>query len=727
MALALISEVRPDAQGVSVRFDIGKNTYLRWQLGEQETVSRNGLPQLAQVHKRSSLIGPIKPESLGRGEFRIPSTELDRDWRWLQILSYREADGTGPAISAVENIPLSFFHRDVSGNSERIRELPPPAGFATGYTQTAASARINMVSSETQGVSPFLTEQQRRNLAMNANTVSQQTTVDNVPFNLRERQLSEPMFLQAIVGALPSLLPMLGSAVSSFLPALAPAIGQIGNLIGGRRQTGTQDPGQKTAVSQIGNLADQAIRALGPSLQQLLTPENIRNIMQLIQAGQNASAAAPATTPARTATPAAPAAAVSQSLSRYSEAQVAPALLAALPALMPLLQQVLSPQTVQSVIQAPERMTGQVINGIKDFARLGLEADQQLQQHLERLNPGVDDPLLHQLLASMSLEMGSSRAPQYKRVSSVRIHLDELQTQVLFGREQTVYSHAHALQFPISVETPQSISDAQVHLQIKQAKNLRVVYDTREPVGNVDAGPLGLIPRIEASVTQSLDPQKEHIVVLTLLWKNSKGQWRGTSVQHTFLLIQSYRFDRVEESGELIPLSDRQMYRDYWHQIWETNFDSDTRRVDIQSRYYLTLDTQRTRNARIDSELKSEVQGPRKRIRLRSGYEYSLYGLNHLMRRLTSEAPSLGDDVLQALDNEDFLERFHQAAQHQAEFKGRPGEHAEYWVYPEFKLQTLVLVKAQDINEHGNVVALGEERVRFPLPAMLHFIGVYTQ
>ncbi len=708
MALALILALESTRDGLVVRFDIGKNRYLRWQLGEEERTTRNGLPSLAEIKKRSGLIGPLGPENRGRGELVIPVRDLKHDWRCLQLVSFRERNGEGPAISEVATLRATATHRQPNDSAHENVPLPPPAGLAL-TNDTAAVATT-------------------RNQTMTTVERTYTQAVDNVPFALSERKLSQTMFLQAIVGALPSLMPMLAPAIGSLVSGVAPAVGQVaGNLVrsisGGGG--GGSDQGQRTAVNQIGNLANQVLRALGPAARQILTPENMRRVMQLIQAGSNAGGSAQ-TAPAPTTPTTTTTAAASQALTQYSHAQVAP-LLAALPALMPLLRQVLNPQTVQSIVQAPERMTGQVINGIKDFARLGLEADAQLQGHLERLNPGVDDPALHQLLASLSLEMSASRSRNYKRVASVRLQIDEVLAQVVFGREIPLYSHSNALQFPLSVETPQTINDAEVMLQLKQADTLRIVYETSEKVGAVSSGPLELIPRVESNITQSLDPQKDHIAILTLLWRNSRGQLRGTSIQHSFGLMGKYRFDRVEESGELIALDDRETYRDYWHQIWETNFDRETRRADIQSRYYLTLDPQRNRNARMDSDLRVEEDGPRAKIRLRSGYQYSLYALNHLMSRLAPEQPALSEDILQALANNDFVERFNQAAQHQGQLRGRPGDRAALWTYPEFKLQKLVLVKAGQINENGNITDLGEERVTFPMPVMMHFIGVISE
>ncbi|MDG9671055.1 hypothetical protein ONV78_25160 [Hahella sp. CR1] len=702
MALALILAIQPGPEGVAVRFDIGHNRYLRWSLGEGESETANGLPRLTGAAGRSSLIGPLRPEARGHGEFVIPRAMLSREKRALQITSYRDDNGAGPAISAVETLPVSLLS-DLGG------EPPPPAGLALGATQ--ASKKDSIMTA----VSPAY----QRQTAM-------ARQVDNAPFHLRERRLSRPMFIDAIVGALPSLLPMLAPAIGSLLASVAPAVGQVAGQVvrsvsgGGAPRA---DAGTQTAVAQIANLAEQALRAAGPASQQILTPENMRQIMQLIQAGAAAQGGATARAsglsrrgPRRRH--------LSLARSQYSQAQVAPALLAALPALMPLLQQVLSPQTVQSIIDAPQRMTGQIINGITDFARLGLQADQQLQEHLRALNPGVDDPALHQLLAGLSLGMTARRGRAYKRVSSVRLMLDHTPTQVVFGREVSLYQQGAPLQFPLSVETPQSIRDAELMLQIKQADDLRIVHEDAEPIGDVSSGPLEIIPRVEADVSARLSPQKDYIVVLSLIWRNSKGQSRGTSVQHSISLMGDYRFDRVEETGELIPLSDRETYRDYWHRLWEAPFDSDTRRVDIQSRYFLTLNPERNRNARLDSDVRTEQEGPRATIRLRSGYEYSLYALNHLMTRLEPDQEALSDAALEALNGADFVERFNQAAQHQGQIRGRPGESAALWAFPVFKMQTLVMVRAENVDENGVIGGLSEERIRFPMPAMVHFVGV---
>lgn len=745
MALALILALSAEPEGVRVRYDIGKNNYVRWLIGDEETITRNGLPSVANVHERSPLLAPLPASALGRGEFVIPYDSFNTEHCWVQLLSYRTSDGVGPAVSAIMRLPnanrslgdgrqLADENR-VSGahRPDLAPGLPAPVGMAF---RTIGMERF----------SPSLPHFEKDRIMTHVvSAFSQQ--VDSVPFALRERPISKAMFTGSdIVGFLTPLLPMLAPAVGNLVAGVAPAIGQVANQFirtisgggGASGSTGSSGAGSSSGggvADSVGNLAEQSLRAIGSSSQQLLTPENVQRIMQLIQTIQGGGA--PAAAPAPAATAPARAAGLSMakraramsysgaaSAPRYSQAQVAPALLAALPAIMPLLQQVLSPQTVQSIVQAPERMTGQIINGITDFARLGLQADQQLNDHLRQLNPGVDDPALHQLLAGMSLGLSTSRNRNYKRVTSVRLHLDEVPTQVVVGRTMALYQQGIAWQFPASVETPQSIQNVEVLLQLKQADNLRVIHEDSETLESIASGPLELIPRIDASVTQKLVPNKDYILVLSLIWRNSKGQLRGTSMQQTLSVMGQYRFDRVEEAGELIPLSDREVFRDYWHQIWTYSFDDDTRRVDLQTRYYLTLSPERNRNARVDTDVRRDGEGARQTLKLRSGYEYSVFALNHLLSRLAPDQPPLDETLLTAIASSDFIERFNQAAQHQGQIRGRPGENASLWVFPVMKLQTLLLVKAEQVDDNGVIGSLGEERVVFPMPVMMHFVGV---
>ncbi len=759
MALALLWAESPgDGQStLRMRFDIGHNRYYAWQVGDEEQVSTNGIARIGNVKQRSRVFGPLPESARGRGVVEIPGELISKQDRFAQLLSFRTEDGVGPAISPIVELDWTSARRD-AGRVSPIEELPPPALFESANKVNPLSLREWEQSRGERATSFGGQRTLDGGLAMTmAHTYSNARAmpVDAAPLRWRERDLSQGMFLQGLLAALPSLLPNLAPMIGNVLTSTAPAIGNIvGGLLpglpgmGGAAGGGAAGAGAAAGGNpQLAQLIEQLLKGLGQSARETLTPDTINKITAAVSGAGAGAAPAAAKSMAlgslgvrvarRTPTAYArsraanvrarrsPASAMQYAQAQdYSQAMIAPALLAALPALMPLLQQVLSPQNIQTVVDAPQKMTGQVINGILDFAKLGMQATEAEREHLRKLNPGVDDPALNQLLMSMSQGLAAAQRLNYRRVSSVKLSFDNAQSQVLFGRSRVLYRKDQALQFPLSVNTPQTITKARVVLQIKHPDTLAVLIEDGEDVGELSSGPIPLVPRIDESQIARLEPNQDYIVVATLMWKTKKGTQVGTSMQQRITLIGEYSFDRVEESGEPIAASDFEQYRDLWHKVWEGDFGgAGAHSARLDCRYYLVLNAKRTNNARLDTHVESggddKLGG-----KLKAGMEYSPYVLNHLLMRLDSNAQQLSDAELEALSGGDFVERFNQAAQFSGKLKGRKGERGALWVYPEFKIQTLVLTRAEEVDENGNVRALNETRVKFPMPVMMHFVGV---
>ena len=138
----------------------------------------------------------------------------------------------------------------------------------------------------------------------------------------------------------------------------------------------------------------------------------------------------------------------------YSYASIAP-LLAALPALAPLLQSVLTPQTVQSLISAadPNKLLSTTIAGVMDAAKIGQQATDALHAHLRALNPGLGDDVLVPLLLAMSM------APEreYDRYTISRLVQVELPTwprSSLGGYPQVAFRRGEDMTLPVSVVSP---------------------------------------------------------------------------------------------------------------------------------------------------------------------------------------------------------------------------------------------------------------------------------
>jgi hypothetical protein len=70
---------------------------------------------------------------------------------------------------------------------------------------------------------------------------------------------------------------------------------------------------------------------------------------------------------------------------------------------------------------------------------------------------------------------------------------------------------------------------------------------------------------------------------------------------------------------------------------------------------------------------------------------------------------------------------FGRAARFKAQFRGSVGDSVALWIYPEMRIQPIVLLKAQTPDENGLVMELVEETVHFPIPSLAHFVGVTTE
>ena len=655
--------------GAVYRFDLGKNRFYTLAIGETTGRNEFGLKIVEDPIFESDPIGPLPESALGRGVIDISRHASDRKAKFVQIKSYAHRNRTGPAFSSV--------------------------------------IRVNRIIGEREQLEPLA-------LSLNQDATMLASHVGSTPkaFPYRESHLSEPMFLGALTGMLPTLLPAVGNIVG----------GLFGGGGGGRGGGAAAPP------------------AAANPLAALTSPEMIQQIMQLIgQISGNSAAGAAGAAPV---TPAAEAQAIAfaRSFSQHpnaapasgepalSEAQVAPALLAALPALMPILQQVLTPETVQSLVDAPTKHVGTLINGAKDIAKIGIESAEQDLRHLRELNPGVNDPALDALLASMSLGINEmTREPTYRRVPSVRLDFTDVNSTRLFGRTVVPYHYGRDLAFPIKIDTPRAIGKSVLDLTIKNADTLEILYRKRYRFDKLTTGQLPVVAEVKAGQAAKLQNNGSYIVCATVMWKNKAGKKRGTSIQQQILLAGAYSFDRVEESSDLMPLVDAQRYRAFWHKVWEGRFTKTTKRIDAQFKYYYVLNPENVENARLETVNNLASEDGRRTGAMKSGMELSLQTLNEIIPSLDSKLNPLDDEQLSALTRDDFSDRFNQSAQYRIRLRGRPEDTGAVWVYPEVKLQTVVLKKAAATNGNGNIVSFDDHPVRFPMPSLVHVIGVRSE
>ncbi len=682
MALAILRPSRvPGPPGTTgFTLDLGRNRFYQYAVGDNTVDSAAGFPQLGSPVFTSPLFGPLAAHTFGRTELLVPAERFDREHRALQVTSYRTRTRDGPAVSEIVRVAPAGPVRDT---------FPLPAfGMSTAMDTYTDSTALSAPAPWSGAV----------------------------PMAYRE----VPPFSNAMLFG--SILPMLGKLASQVLPALGGLMGK-GATAGGTAGSpgGGAAPDLGALITQIvGNV--KGVAAAPPGLEQLMKPETLQAIVQLLAQLKNPVPATP------------PTGAQAKSLGLgdgYSHAAVAPALLAALPALMPLLEKVANPETIKALLEhaSPAKVIGAVTDSIKEVGKLGLDFDKQSNEHLRALNPmGVHAPvddLLKGLGFASALGAGVVREkgePGYRRVESVTITFAGASPVMIHGRSRVCYVMEDEIAFPFTVETPRPISGAELSLLVKHPASRKILVRRSFPVASVTSGKLQQRVALTRQDMSTLKAGEEYLACAYLTWKNKKGSVVGTSRMQLITLVGEYIFDRLGD-GKVAPLNDVSKFRPFWHKVWQGSFDESHFKVDFEGKYVYVLEPWKDTNAPILTTTNFEKgEGRVRRGRLSSGMSTSLAALNALIPQISTGKP-LDEPQLKALGGSDFVSRFNTAARFNAGLSGKKGVSAALWVYPEMKMHEVVLLKAASTDADSHVRELVEERVFFPIPVSIHVIG----
>lgn len=397
----------------------------------------------------------------------------------------------------------------------------------------------------------------------------------------------------------------------------------------------------------------------------------------------------------------------------YSEAMVFPA---ALMAILPTILQV-APQIIDLIMKMFPKNQNPTSKQMSMM--LGIDEEEYTEDHATLI----------------ALSLGIAAAPTlnlaYQRVDAVILAFTDVTPVMIHGKSRFLYRHDQDISFPLKLETPQAVKKAKLQLLVKHPNTLKVLIEQNYHIENATSGAVSVVPKISKEQLKKLAVNEEYLICVSLVWegrskKTQKVMQLGTSTMQLITLVGEYLFDRVEGTGQTVPLNDVDRFRSYWHKVWQGDFTEDVRRISFDCKYYYTLESKRTENARMETVtqlLEDDATGHKSR--LKSGLIVSPYGLNELLEQI-SQHPRLSDAELTALVGSEFKARFSHAARTQVNFKGKPRDTVALWIYPELKLQQVILKQVEQSQPNGNVQALKEHPVYFPMPALAHFIGVST-
>lgn len=694
MGLAIIAFDSSDNQATRFRMTLGTNRYWTYAIGDGEPISRHGIKILKNRRFTSPIMGPLSESSRGRGMIEVPNRLFDRRNQYVQLMSFRDRTLVGPAISDIYQV------------------LKPGPGF------------------EDSPVIEFSKEFKK----VNSHRAIASHHVDTAPCNLREIDLSEAMFLNMLGPAIQGLLPQVGNLLG---PLLGGGKGGAGGIVQNLLKILEKPDILKTITGLFGQaasgLAGAKSYAVRPvkrtiSLPGYMGPANNDKLFAH-RNGSSRHAGQSFRSRSLKDIPYPPGYAVRQS--QLAQAQALP-LMALIPMIAKLLPTLMPAITKVLDGVDPNKAVKTVTESVEKIGKLGLEGQKQLMGHLEKTLPKLASE--SEILKLMeSLSVAQEVELPFRRIESVKLSFPNQVRHMLYGTSRVVYRYGQDLSFPLNIETPRTIGKAVLQLVLKNARTLEILDQKKWPVQKVGSGSLGTIPRLPWSRLSSLKAGDEYIVQISLTWKNKAGNRVGTSHGLLFRLAPDYSFDHVEESGELLPLNDPTLYREFWHKVWQTTFTHDYKRQVWHCKYYYTLESERTNNAYRETltRLNEDAGGyKRKSGKLKSGMILSPNAIVQLIPRLNSgdlsnQMPN--EDELAALMTSDFKDRFNQVASTSVKFRGKDGQNVALWTYPVVKMQRVVLKKISAADQNGQVLEMIDHPIYFPIPVMAQFIGLSSE
>ncbi len=750
MALAILKYFGNSDGYHEFEADIGTNTHYQYRTGKTKRKEK-GLELVDEVAYQSPL---VKVPSMNlnsfntRFRFRIPDNTVGRDNRFIQLTSFKGQNQISPSVSEVIAV-----HPAISDLNSDFK-LPKV-----------------MTLTHTHGHSSTI-------------------PCEHGPCHIKDKKVSEAMFFNAILGALPSLLTNALPMISKIIPGLQGALPAAEKLLPELAKIIPTDvkPGKEGVDQILKNISPETIKAimevvqgvnakndnstagtseskslakyshdfsinptalmqLAPLLEKVLSPESVKaigdNPVQLFKAISDsavkfqtmnleelAKLAPVANSPSKLDNVVKSMALRSRSRRRYSEAKIAPALLAALPALMPLLEKVASPDMIKAIGEQPVKM----FNAVADA---GLKHQKQEYDHLEKINPGVEDESFDRLVASMSVK--SSVSVKATISDAYSIEFADVKAIQVAGKDRVVYDRRQKMHIPVKITAKGSstkpISKALFQLIIQDGNSMEVLLEKKFKLRDITPGSPVVGITLETDDLKKLPLNRDLKLELSINWKRGE-KVEGTFKNHYIWLSDGYLYQRAGNTvKQRFSLNDVSRFRNYWHKVWEGGPETHERwKIDFECKYYYTLNEKDASIRKLETKKKTVTDSGsdaedeyRRKIsaKLKSGMEISLAAYNELLslHQMLPLAPA----QLAAFLGQEFIKEASTAARVSVDFKGRKGETGALWTYPEGSIQSYVLGKATTVDPSGMITMMQEEEVFFPKFSTIHFIGTKSE
>jgi hypothetical protein len=703
MALAILELMAVEAGEISFRIDTGTNKYYQLKIGKSVR-RKSGIDWVDEVIFST----PVKMNEAGDNlwnsskQISIPTRHFDRSNAYVQLFSFKTPQGKSPAFSRVIHVPIGLSIPD---------GVPP---------ELAASLSFPMAMNEIESFHP----PHRIPCTSHSEKYATQASLEDLLAGIIK--LAAPAISNLINGVPPVSLPSVssnptianGTAAANILTLLLKTIlGSVPSMTGSLVPTSQQQSlngssgcenrfldNQNAQFSQpfIFGIDDALLGTLiGPVIQllpQLMNAANQRRL-QMKQSDNKL---------------------VSDILSEVNK-------------------RMLLEQLLQAQRQAP---AGGQQGDATDLNSL----IQLLQQVPATSQPGIAPAASQSFVENQSLsgDKRYSSTLSSKFVASF-VTADPVQwngvPKVLFAKDRELQLK---IQLNVADPVPKTpLPKAILKIVFKDSSNQSIYYEKMFKQKDI-------LPNNAMTCPFSPD-ELSHVPVnipislfAEVRWVSSKtnGEYKAVGAKEIVLVNKYF----LKEQGKAVStereLTDMKRFRPFWNKVWESPVldaasgkSEDEKKyhweLNVNAKYLILLSADREANGLMETKmLRGQVDeqslSEKTEGRMKAGIELSIAELNKLMPLWDGESV-LDYEKLAAFKTLLIAENNAGEFIYNFKLKGRASDRGMIWVVPIFNLFNFTLNTIQKIDDNGQIIAVGEENVRFPLPVSARVIGLKSQ
>jgi hypothetical protein len=231
-------------------------------------------------------------------------------------------------------------------------------------------------------------------------------------------------------------------------------------------------------------------------------------------------------------------------------------------------------------------------------------------------------------------------------------------------------------------------------------------------------------------------------LIAEMRWLTAAGEYKALGSSEILLVGKYLLKSQGAATATEVELTDMKRFRPFWNKLWESpvldgsgKASGDDAKylweLDVNAKYSVVLAPEHESNGLMETKLLKAAADPeslsqRTAGRMKAGIELSLSELNKLLPLWSGQAV-LEPAKLEALATAEFAKANAAELITTLKLSGRSGERGMVWAVPVFNLIECTLSSVSKTDDSGQVTALADETIRFPLPVSVRLIGLKSR